>query len=94
MFSGNQQVILYHLEMRNAIQGVLDFRVNVDHIDALPVKAHDDLYIKIHALPQLNRFQQFFNRYQRITAKSAHTIGNVDRQGIDPYAPIGKLTAV
>jgi hypothetical protein len=50
MFFRNQQIVLQHPEMGNAIQGIPHVRANIDDPHTLPMQAYGNFYIKIHAL--------------------------------------------
>ena len=71
--------------MRRAIYRVDNVCWNGDKRNAPPVKAHRYLDVEIHAQAQFLAVEQSYGRFQRVHAKAAHGIGNIQRQRFDPH---------
>ncbi|RMS18764.1 hypothetical protein ALP75_205193 [Pseudomonas syringae pv. actinidiae] len=80
--------------MRQAVLWIVNAGRQPAHRLTAPRQAHEDLRIEVHALADSHRIDQREHRRQRVQAKTAHRVANLQRQRVDPYPDVGEIAGV
>src|SRR6218665_834382 len=80
--------------MRQAVDRVTDSRRQVGQAHALPMQAHQQFGVEVHAPAEAGLIDQPDHRLQRGDTETAHGVANIQRQGVDPYPDVGGVAPI
>ena len=80
--------------MGEAVLGVVHLDRNKAHCHAAPVQAHHDLDVEIHPLAESALLKQRAARLDRIDAKAAHAVLDLEGERLNPDPDVSQVAAV
>ncbi|MNE52774.1 hypothetical protein D3C80_1474640 [compost metagenome] len=81
-------------KVRDAILRVVHPRRQPAHRLVAPRQPDQDLRVEIHAPAEVDAVDQRQRRGQRIHAKTAHRVGDRQRQAVDPHPHMRQVTGI
>jgi hypothetical protein len=90
----DQHVVAQRQKVRHTVGRIADPGWQVDHFHPVPIQAHQDFRIEIHAFAERMTTCQRLHRCDRIDPEAAHRIANRKRERVNPNPDVGQVARV